>query len=200
MISFLSKNTFCLLLILISSYVKAVPIAGGTYTIGPTGTYATLTAVASALNTNGVGGAVIFEFQTTYTDAGETYPITFNQITGASVTNTITVRPTTGATGIVLDGSTTTTPLIDLSGTDYITFDGQPGGAGGTKELTLFNTNNTATGGAAIRFISDATNNTVKYTKLKALTINAAVTVSGCGIIFFSTATTTGNDNNTITY
>ncbi|MGB4937647.1 MAG: hypothetical protein WBO30_11575, partial [Ferruginibacter sp.] len=163
-------------------------LAGGTYSVGPTGTYTTLTA-AIAATSGGITGPVIFELQTTYTSGAETYPITFpaNGCTGP--VNSITVRPVTGAAGLVITSSNATA-TVDFNGASYVTIDGRPGGVGVTSQLTIANT---ATGSAvATRFINDAVNNTVTYCSI------TGSTTTSFGVVLFSTGTVTGNDNNTI--
>ena len=79
------------------------PPVSGTKTICPSGCdYATLTAAISDVNTNGgATGAIVFELASTYVSTSETFPIN-PKITGASASNTITIRPATGATKIDL--------------------------------------------------------------------------------------------------
>jgi hypothetical protein len=169
----------------------------GTYNVGPTGTWTTLTAAIAALKIC-MTDDVILELQSTYvsggSEAAETYPLDFTRMpTSASVT--LTIRPKSDVGSVfTLDGSSTTT-LILLDGTDYVTFDGRLGGAGSASYLTIENTS-TATGGSAIRFVNDATNNTIKYCTLK-----SNFTSSTWGVVWFSTSTgSTGNDDNSITY
>src|ERR1043165_9989840 len=160
----------------------------GTITVGPTGTYSTLTA-AIAATSSGVSGNVIFELQSTYTSAGGTFPITFPPNLCVDATHTITVRPASGATSLTITSSNSTA-TIDINGGNYVTIDGRPGGTGTTSQLTIANT---ATGSpSAIRFINDASNNTVTYCSLQG---SASTSL---GIVTFSTGVTTGNDNNTI--
>jgi len=104
----------------------------------------------------------------------------------------INVYPT--KTGLSVTGNLAT-PLIDLNGADNVTIDGSVNGAEAAKDLTITNTSTSAVAGTStIRFINDATANTLKYCTIKGSTLDAAG-----GMIFFSTTTgTTGNDNNTI--
>lgn len=163
----------------------------GTKTIGASGAdYITLTAALSAANTAVVDGPVIFSLQADYTSAGETFPLTIGNIAGSSAVNTITIRP--AATGLSIT-SNNTTATINLNGANYITIDGRVNGSGTTKDLVITNTS-TATGGTAIKYLNDASNNTVKYAKL-----SSSYGANGTGVVFFSTTSgTTGNDNNTI--
>lgn len=163
----------------------------GTISVGPTGTYTTLTSAIAALSTaSGISSSVILELQSTYTSSGETFPITFPANTCLTASRTITVRPASGATGLSITSSNTTA-TISFSGANYVTIDGRPGGTGTTSQLAI---SNTATGTAsAIRFINDASNNTVTY-----CSITGSETSTAAGVVFFSTGATTGNDNNTI--
>ena len=170
--------------------LACAPLAAGTYSVGPTGTYASLTAVAAALS-NGTAGPVIFELQSTYLSSVETFPITFSA-SACPVTN-VTIRPEAAVASTLNIVGTNTTAIIDINGGTNITFDGRPGGVGTNRFLTISNLS-TATGGSAFRFINDASSNTIKYCVVKSL---FASTTSGV-IVFSTTTGTTGNDNNTI--
>ena len=61
------------------------PLAAGTYSVGPTGDFATMDSVLSVLNVCGIGGAVTFELQNGSFNGG-----TIGDINGVSATNTIT--------------------------------------------------------------------------------------------------------------
>lgn len=172
------------------SVVSQVPVpVCGTRSVGPTGNYASLTAAFTDLNANGVCGAVVLELQAAYVSSVETFPITAGNIAGNSATNTITVRPETGATNLSISGAGAQT--IDLNGAANVIFDGRPGGLGTTKQLTIANTSTT---GTAVRFINDANLNRIQY-----LTMTGVNTSTTNGVVLFSTTSATiGNDNNTI--
>src|ERR1039458_3721644 len=81
----------CLLICMPHSATYAAAMSG-TYTINASGSgttnYTTFTLAASALTTNGVAGAVVFNVSAaTFTES-----ITIGAITGASAANTITFR------------------------------------------------------------------------------------------------------------
>ena len=161
----------------------------GTYTVGATGNFPTLTALSTYL-AGCLNGAYVFELLSDYNPVAETYPITFSNILASSAVNTVTIRPATGSTASITSGNATGTLLLD--GLDYLTLDGRPGGTGASKTLVVENTN---TSGYAIRFANDATNNT-----LRDLTIKGVSTSSSGGVVVFSTSSgTLGNSNNTIT-
>ncbi len=165
----------------------------GTFSVGPTGNYATLTAAFGDFNSCALTGPYIFELQQTYTSAGESYPISLNNNTGSSNVNTITVRPEAAVTTPLTITSAAGQTLL-LNGIDYFILDGRPGGTGTSKMITVVNTSAT---GSAIFFNNDATNNTVTY-----ITGTGVGTASIYPVIYLSNASAqvTGNDNNTISY
>jgi hypothetical protein len=162
------------------------PITAGTYLVGTGGVYANLTVALTSINSaGGISGPIVLELNALYNATNET----LIAVTGASATNTITIRPSTGVTKTITTPSGTN-PALRINGAQYFIIDGQAGGVGGIKNLTLINTGNIAT----VSFINDARNNIIKNCILK----GQASSVSN-GIVFFGAATTTGNDNNTIT-
>lgn len=168
-------------------------IAGGTYSVGPTGAYPSLTAALAALNANGLAGPVILELQAAYVSNVETFPVTIGAIPCAGIANTLTIRPEATATALSIS-SNNTTATIDMNGGNYVTIDGRPGGTGTAKQLTIANTS-TATGGVALRFINEGSNNIIRYTILQGSFPSAS-----SGVVVFGTTTgANGNDNNTIT-
>ncbi|MBL7681732.1 MAG: T9SS type A sorting domain-containing protein [Flavipsychrobacter sp.] len=180
----------------------------GTYTINPSGTasatvYLSLTSaisdMVSAIRTDGgpangagVSGPVILELASGYTSGGETFPLTFDAITGASATNTITVRPASGVGSALSITSSNTTATININGGNYFVIDGRPGGTGSNKYITL---DNTSTSAPAVQYINDASNNTIKYCTLSGVN---TTTFTGAVVLFSTTSGSTGNDNNTI--
>ena len=160
----------------------------GTRSVGPTGTYASLTAAFADITTNGLSGNVILELQAAYLSSVETFPIVPS--VNGSPSATITVRPETGATGLSIAGSSATA-LVDLSGSSFVTFDGRPGGTGSTRDMTI---SNTSTAGPTVRFINGASNNVLKFLILRSVNTTATT-----GVVNFSTTTAViGNNNNTI--
>ncbi|MEI7594465.1 MAG: hypothetical protein WCK02_01865 [Bacteroidota bacterium] len=193
------KIVFFLLLISFGLNVKKANavVFNGTYTIGPSGNYTSIKNAATALNSGSVSGATIFELQTDYSSSAETYPITFNAISGASATNTITFRPASGVvSSFSLAASSTSNEgaIFIFNGTDYLSIDGRPGGSGTNKYLELRNSNSSNTGGPTISFKNDATYNTVRNCLVE------GESVYEYGIINFGASSSAGNDYNTITY
>ncbi|HRI65435.1 MAG TPA: hypothetical protein PK156_14405 [Polyangium sp.] len=160
----------------------------GTMLVGPTGMFPTLTAALANIATNGLAGNVTIELESTYTSAGETFPITFGSF--GSPSRTVTIRPTTGATNLTITSGNATATL-DLDGATNVIIDGRAGGTG-PSQLKI---ENTATAGNAVRFINGASRNTVQYA-----TINGVNNSTTSGVVLFGVAgsNTTGNNNNTI--
>ena len=159
-----------------ASFAQNVTVTGST---GADGSYATLKAAFDALNANTTqtGNAITVSIDG---DTTETASAVLNQPSGGSWT-TLTISPSATHT---ISGSITG-PLIDLNGADNVTINGTGG-------LTIENTTNDATA-STIRFINDATNNTVQNCNIKGSGTSATL-----GTIFFSTGTATGNDGNII--
>ena len=92
------------------------PLAAGTYSVGPTGDFATLDSVMSVLNVCGIGGAVTFEFQSgsfsTSSYVGE--------INGSSMTNTVTFKGSTSTNDTIVAG---TDAAFVLEGAKYMHFE-----------------------------------------------------------------------------
>src|SRR6056300_281159 len=92
------------------------PLAAGTYSVGPTGDFATLDSVTSTLNVCGIGGAVTFEFQ-----SGSFSTSTYmGEINGSSSTNTITFKGSTSANDTIIAG---TDAAFVLEGAKYMNFE-----------------------------------------------------------------------------
>ncbi|MCW5897723.1 MAG: PKD domain-containing protein [Flavobacteriales bacterium] len=149
------------------------------------GTYGTLGAAFTAIN----GGA--------QTGANILIEITGNTTEPASATlnagawATVTINPSGGATRTI--SGNLAAPLINLNGADNVTIDGLNSGG---NALVIENTSSAATAGtSAVRFIADAVNNVVRKCTIRGSNTTGA---AGNGTIFFSTGTSTGNDNNLI--
>ncbi|MCU0432354.1 MAG: T9SS type A sorting domain-containing protein [Bacteroidia bacterium] len=159
----------------------------GTFTVGPSGTYTSLTSAFTALGTNGVSCPVILELQTNYVSTVETFPITVPFLANSTL-NTITVRPITGATNLSISSNGLQT--INLNGAHNIIFDGRPGGTGTTRELTIANTSTT---GSAIQVIGDAQNCTLNY-----ITLRGVCTGSRGVVQYLTPVTTAGSSGHSI--
>ena len=158
-----------------------------------TGSFTTLKGAFDAINTGTHKGVIVIMINNNTTETASA-SLTASALvsTSAPYYTSVTIYPTT--TGLSITGAFAT-PLINLNGADNVTIDGRVNTTGTTKSLTITNTSAVATAGTStIRFIGDASNNTVQYCTLKGSSTDAAA-----GIVLFSTTTaTTGNDNKTI--
>jgi hypothetical protein len=153
---------------------------------GADATYTKLALAFTALNgASQTGRNIIINITASTT---ETTAATLN----SGAWTSINIYPT--ISGVNITGNLAS-PLIDLNGADNVTIDGRVNASGSTVNMTVTNSStSSAAGTATIRFINDATNNTIKYCNIKGSATDAL-----SGIIFFSTTTgTTGNDANLI--
>lgn len=180
----MKRSFFISFILFISTYQS---FATTTYTIGATGTYSTISA-AYAVCTGATD--YILEVKSDYNQAGETWPLSLSQLANKNASNTVTIRPISGAT--VSISQSVAGNLIYLNGADYVIFDGRAGGAG-SSAFTLTNTSTNLLANV-FAFGSDATYNTLKYLTLKASGTNTGAAVS------FGSGSSGGNGNNTITY
>lgn len=138
----------------------------------------------------------IIEITPAYTGSAETYPITFVAKTGASLTNTITLRPALGVTSYTIQSNIASNAILVLDNADYVIIDGRAGGVGNTRALSF---NNLATGSNAntINLINGATFNQIKYCNV----LNSTTTNAGRAIFLGASASNpTGNSDNKIEY
>ena len=188
------KHRLTLLLLLFTCTLVALAVAAplsGTKTVGSTGGYASLTAVIADIQVQSLGGALVLELQPAYVSTVETFPLTVPALNDASAVNTVTIRPASGAAGLSITSADTTAATVNLNGAQFVTFDGRPGGVGTAKQLTIANT---STSGVAVRFINEASSNTLRY-----LTLQGVNTSATSGTVVFSTTTgANGNDGKTI--
>lgn len=170
----------------------------GTFSVGPTGNYSSLTAAATALRADGPAGPVILELQPAYNSSVETFPVSFAGISCMDITKTITIRPQAAATGLII--STSGKYTLDLNQTRHLIIDGRPGGTGTLVELSIINTHDT---GSAVRFVNGASQNTLKYLNLRGSAslgvIGSVTTFDTTAVVKFeASAISNGCDSNTI--
>lgn len=149
------------------------------------GSYPTLKDAFDAINAGTHTGAITIAVVNNTT---ETASAVLNASgVGAANYTSIMMTPSGGASRTI-SGALSGAVLVDLNGADNVTIDGlNTGGNSLTIENSALGASNT------IRFINDASNNTIIRCSLK-----GSADVLQNGVIFFSTGTTTGNDNNII--
>ena len=141
----------------------------GTFTVGPTGAYTSLTAAFAAVAANGVSCPLVFDLQPAYVSTVETFPLTIPFL-GNSPANTITVRPQLGATNLSITSNAAQT--INFNGAGNIVFDGRPGSVGTVIHLTLANT---ATTGAVVQVGGDASNIGLNFVNVRSVNTGTAL-------------------------
>jgi hypothetical protein len=153
-------------------------------TVGPSGDYTTLKLAFDAINAGTISGDITLQITGSTTETASAV-LNASGTGGASYT-AVSISPTTS--GVTISGNITGA-LVDLNGADHVSINGQ---YNGNKELTL---SNTATGSSStVRFIGDASNNTITNCNLLGSSSTAAY-----GVVLFSTGKPTtgvGNDSN----
>jgi hypothetical protein len=153
--------------------------------VGPTG-YATLGAALADVNNGSYTGVITIDV---CGDTTEGVSAVLNASgTGASSYTGVTIAPAGGVPRTI--GGSIAGALLDLNGAGGVVIDGLNTGG---DALTIDNPN-TAASAATIRFIADASGNTIRN-----CTIGGATTGTSSGTVVFATGTTTGNVNDTIT-
>ncbi|WP_165903583.1 proprotein convertase P-domain-containing protein [Hymenobacter gummosus] len=190
----------------------AAPL-NGTYSVGVGGQYPTLTAAISDLTLRGIdnttAGATGVTFSlinqaatTVYNTAnGETFPLTLGVIAGADATHRLTIKPASGVTASI-SGSAASSGAIVLNGADYVTIDGSNAPGGTTRDLSITNSNTSASA-VAIWVKSLGTGAGATYDQLLNLNLAAGSnSVNSFGIFVGGSSVSTsgtGADNDYLT-
>jgi len=172
-----------------------------TATLGTAGPilYTNLKSAFDAINLGTHQGAITIKINDNTTETASAKLNASGTGTSPNISSYSSVNIYPTATGLTIAGNLAA-PLIDLNGADTVTIDGRVNATGSTKDLTITNISTLSTAGTStVRFINDASYNTVKYCTIKGSTYDA-----NGGVLLFSTGTTTGNignhiDNNDIT-
>ncbi|QQL49133.1 beta strand repeat-containing protein [Mucilaginibacter ginkgonis] len=160
----------------------------GTYNVGTTGGYTSLTntgGLFDQINTYGMSGNVTVNITTDLSSEAGTVALNAWTESPASSNYTLTIQP--DATTLRTISGSASTGLIRFNGADRVTING-----GTSKSLLFKNTYTaTATGSTAFTFANSAVSNTLSNLEADAYSTN--------GVIFFSTGNgTIGNNNNII--
>ncbi|MGH7741890.1 MAG: beta strand repeat-containing protein, partial [Candidatus Eiseniibacteriota bacterium] len=107
---------------------------------------------------------------------------------GASSWSQVVIQPQGGASRTI--SGALSTALVELNGADNVVIDGL---ASGGNSLTLVNSS-AATTASTLRFVNDATGNTVQNCSLQ-----GSSTAATTGTVVFSTGASSGNDSNLLT-
>ncbi|HRS53396.1 MAG TPA: hypothetical protein P5250_01660 [Bacteroidales bacterium] len=181
-------NKKSLLIVIMSFLIFQVSYSQTIKTVGSGGDYSTLTMAFNAINNGTLIGDIVLQIISSHT---LTTTATLNASgTGSANYSSVLIYPT--GSGYTISGSLNDN-MINLNGADNVTFDGRVNQSG-NADLTI---SNASTGNLAstIRFINSAESNTIKYCNIKGSSLN-----NTGGVIVFATSTSgNGNDNNTIT-
>lgn len=161
-------------------------LLNGVKTVGTGGDYPTLTAAIAIFNNSEIVGPSEFQLLDTDYSTLETFPLILNSIPGQSATNTLTIRPANGVTGITITGNSITA-LFYMNNVDYVIIDGS-NNVTNSKDLTIYNS---GAMGNTIQFAGDASYNTVRNCLIK-----SSSTLSTNAVVYVST--TANGNNNTI--
>ena len=164
-------------------------LAGGTYTVGTTGTYTTITAAVAAFNgASCITGPIVFSL-TDATYPSETYPITINANLALG-SNTLTIVPASGVSPVI-SGASASGPVFKIMNNNTI-IDGSNSG-GSTRNLTIINTSVTTP--SVINIASTGTTPVTNVT-VKNCIITNGVNTSTAVYVTDATAGTAGYFNN----
>jgi hypothetical protein len=185
--TFLQKPLFVFFLLTLLRVASEAQVSltatGGT----TSGSYTTMTAAFSAINSGTHTGVITINITGNTT---ETASAALNASgSGSASYSSIRITPSGGGARII-SGSIASNPLINLNGADNVMINGLNTGG---NSLTFQNTNTGTSNTSTIRFIADACSNSIQN-----CTILGSTTSTTAGIVVFSTGTTTGNDNDTI--
>lgn len=167
-----------------------VTASGGT----PSGAYPTLQAAFDAINAGVHTGVIGIGISGSTT---ETASAVLHASGGSSAYTQITIEPTGGAARTI--SGTIAGPLVDLNGADAVTIDGV--NAGGNA-LSLINLSpaggaGSGTGPSTVRFTNDATADTLRNLTLGGAC--GATPSAQSGVVYFGSASMSGNDSLAIT-
>lgn len=184
-----STVKICVIFLFIILQVQFFVYSQTVKTVGPGSDYTTLSSAFSAVNNGTLTGEL--EFQITGSFVESTTALLISSGSGLATYTSIKIYPTTPNCSI---GMTASDTLINLKGSDNVTFDGRLNQTGIEQSLVFYHSG-TASAAVIFQLIDDAYNNVFKYLK-----IQGANTNSSSGLIVFSTGLVTGNDDNTIEY
>ncbi|MBX2979620.1 MAG: S-layer family protein [Flavobacteriales bacterium] len=173
----------------VCAQISVTATAGNT---GPT-SYANLRLAFAAVNDGTHQGVVTIDITSSPGADNNTAVLNASGSGSANYTNLV-IQPA-GSTGArSISGTVNAGPLVDLNGADNVTFDGR-NGDGYTLTISNHSTASSA-GTSTIRFINDATDNSLRDLSILGRSTGTVATLSGN--VVFSTGSSTGNDDNTL--
>lgn len=154
--------------------VKVIPAPlAGTYTIGTSGNYASLTNAIADMNRKGISANVVFELNnTSYTaGTGEVFPLVINHVVGSSSADSVLFK-VSGSTDVSI--ASNNGPAFILNGADHVNISGYDN-ASAINRLSISGTT------AAIWIQNDITGDSATNNTLNNLNISAPAIGIGIG-------------------
>jgi hypothetical protein len=108
----------------------------GSYTIGASGNFPTITAAANQYNTSCLSGNIEFILIDSVYSSAEIFPIVFTNNTNASSTNTLTIKPQIN-NNVRISGSVNNNPILKITG-KFICINGSNNNSN-NRNLTIIN-------------------------------------------------------------
>jgi hypothetical protein len=133
----------------------------GTYTVGPSGDFISLTSIVDSLAETFISAPITIDMLSDYNSTSETFPIEFPFIYGSSSQNKITIRPAITVSEISITGNSSA--ILKFSNCNNIIIDGRPGGVGDEGHLTIQNED---TSGSAIWITDGSRNIDISYSNI----------------------------------
>ncbi len=165
---YISICTFFLMSLLTGSLAGYAQVSLTATSGTVTGTYTTLKGAFDKINDGTHKGSIVIKINASTSEGTTQASLNASAATSTSAPyyTSINIYPTT--TGLSISGAVAGNALINLNGADNVTIDGRVNATGSIKSLTISNTSTSNTvGTSTIRFIADASSNTVKYCTLK---------------------------------
>lgn len=179
----------------VSYSIAQVSVTASAGTTGPTA-YTTVSAAFGAINAGTHQGAIVISITGNTTEPAA--PTALLKSASPSAYTSVLIRPSGG--NFTINSAATPTAnrgIIELSGADNITIDGDDPGTAGTQNLTIQAATSTNTGVACVRLSSNSTtgtdgadNNTVKNCIIIGARSSATSTTASYGINMSNYSTT----------
>jgi hypothetical protein len=150
------------------------------------GDYPSIYEALEAIRCERLSGPIVLELQSNYSDSGEIFPLRVDQYLYNTTQNSITIRPSLAATGLII--STGSSEMFHIDQADGITIDGRPGGIGSARELTLVNN---ALNGIVVNYINDAKNEHLSNLNI----LGSNTNVNSGSVVIGTSNQVSGNDS-----
>lgn len=153
----------------------------GTYTVGATGNFTTLTAAINAYNNLCIGGPVVFSLIDNNYSTSEVFPLDIKSNIYASAVNTLTIKPAAGVSPTI--SGSNVTGIFRFNGADHVTIDGSNTVGGTSRDLAIVNTSANVDSSKVIYMMAASASNGATYNTIKNSNIRGnSSTTTWCAI------------------